>query len=334
MEIKIRQNINGKYLPIILAVLSVICAFLGGLVGDILVALSGAILALVFLVDGTKIRLWFVLSSAAIIATNVAIDIYFGALVSVYSLEVIAIALIIALCFKLGVSKAVTAGILTVALSLFILLGLYLSGAASAGSFLLEDVIRFYSEYAAKLQEMLEAELAAIMERYSEQLGASGMTEVDYVSTLVLSLKRSLLSVLIVISFALSGIALKMFSLVCVSVSEDTKPILRWRFITSNTFAYFYIAVFFLGAFLSASDDALALTVATLNTVLMFVYAYIGFGVCRAMLRRRFSGIMSFIVLILAMLLLSSLAVQVLSILGVFTVINVNKAAKGNGESK
>ena len=326
MKIILKENLNRKSMLAVIGIIAVVSSFLSALVGDALVTLSGAALAVVFLLDTSRWRLWSVGWSAVIAAINIALNIYYGALLSVYSLLTVLVAVVISISFSLNASKATCSAIITVLFSSFLLVGVYLYGAAEAGSYDPAEVIEFYSAYISALKDTISAEMSAVTEQYSAELGTVGLTDEEYLDTLILAIRNSAVGILIVIGFALSGITLKLFSAFASALSDYPSPLFKWRFITGNLFAYLYIVLFFLSAFLGSSTDAFAITVSTLNTVYMFVYAYLGFGVARAIVARRFSGALSFILLIVLMVMLSSFAIQALSLLGVFTTIKFNKA--------
>lgn len=123
------------------------------------------------------------------------------------------------------------------------------------------------------------------------------------------------------------GITFKVFGLIVYNYSEDESHIIRWRFMTSNVFCIFYIALAVTSLFASGKDT-FTISVANLYAVFNFVYAYIGYNFVTALLAQRTRVAVARIIVIAAVVFASSLAIQILAIGGVIFMFLCNKAAK------
>ena len=142
-------------------------------------------------------------------------------------------------------------------------------------------------------------------------------------------LVMSIIPMLILLSFALSGFSLKLFSRITVKYSGDDGAVDGWDFKTSNTVAYFYIAVSVFAALNAFNGSVFDYTLIALDTVFSAVFAYIGIKSCyRFLVSRGRSSFFSVALLAIVFVLLSSIAVSAFSYLGVFVNIIMNKAEK------
>ena len=80
--------------------------------------------------------------------------------------------------------------------------------------------------------------------------------------------------------------------------------------------------------FISSIDSALAIAAFNLYYIFMVIYAYIGFNVLLEILKRRYSTIVSILMLAFALLIFSSLAIQLIAVVGVIFTIRKNNEAK------
>jgi hypothetical protein len=142
------------------------------------------------------------------------------------------------------------------------------------------------------------------------------------------TLINSLISVIVICGFLIAGVTFKIFGALVGRIDNEPSVVYNWRFSTSNVFAYFYIAVMLLSLFLGVSTDIFSLTVSNLYNVLSAVYAYIGYNYVSAMLinspRRGFMKV----ILIFALFSATSLAIGILSVMGVIFTFSHNKIKK------
>ena len=120
------------------------------------------------------------------------------------------------------------------------------------------------------------------------------------------------------------GFTMKIFTAISARLAEDNRHVLCWRFSTTNIFAYFYVALVFISMFTSSGTGVFALTVANLYNIFMIIYAYIGFNFALASLSVKMKPVVAFLLIIVAVSLLASFAVSLLSMLGVFFTLRNN----------
>ena len=144
------------------------------------------------------------------------------------------------------------------------------------------------------------------------------------------SLISALIPTLFVISFFISGVALKTFTSCLRKISDKDSRIFTWEFSTNSFLAYFYIILAIVNLFTGSSDSTFAFVVSSLSMILMFVYAYLGMKFINSFLREKIGKTPSLIVIGIALLVFSSFALTLLSYIGVYYTITINKIFKNN----
>jgi hypothetical protein len=133
------------------------------------------------------------------------------------------------------------------------------------------------------------------------------------------------ISYIVIVGFVLVGISMKTFDAVFSRIAEDKSPVISWRFMTSNVFAYFYIILVVLSILTSMSNGVLGIAVGNLYNIFMVVYAYVGFNYAVAVLSIKFKPSTSIIILLVITLLAMSMALGLLAMFGVLFTIRKNK---------
>ena len=137
---------------------------------------------------------------------------------------------------------------------------------------------------------------------------------------------------MIITVFLLVGIAFKIFSFNVRKYSADEKKINSWNFGVSNAVAYFYVAISVLSIFTSGFDGVFPMSVATIDSVLCAVLAYIGFAFVYNLISLRRSPIFAVMAIVIASIIFSSAAFKVLSFIGVYYTIAANRVIKSRGK--
>ena len=108
-----------------------------------------------------------------------------------------------------------------------------------------------------------------------------------------------------------------------------------WRFMPTPIFAYFYAIIGVSIMFVQNTTDVLGITLFNLEYIFMFIFAYVGFNFISAALARKISPLIAFSICAVAIVLLSSFAIQILSYVGVMFVLVKDKQEKfGKMDSK
>ena len=254
----------------------------------------------------------------------------------IYSIEAISyfiVALIIYYCVKYNKSKGETAFWTSLAILICfvvsaILLLYELSLSAGYTSF-----VSFFSERYQEYKELfLETVTSFVYEGDNGSLSfAFNLYEAEM---LFRELIIYVVPITFLLSFLLSGITLKLFVRAVERNSDEKCEINAWNFAVSNMVSYFYIVLAFIALVAVSDGSTFSFVIFTLNTIFVAVFAYIGIKSLYYIIISKGRGkVFAFILIVLAILLLSSLAFQLLSYFGVIINILTNKviSKKRNG---
>jgi len=320
MKAELSSKLSYKSSVSALAVLSVICGISTSFLGVIAMPLGAAILA-VLMIYSKRIYIP-ALASSAILALNTVIGVLQGEYIPLLSIETILFAVIIAFAYRKGTTKGETAFWLTALASFMIVFTLILEAVYATGEVSLSAIKDYYLEiYSAFKNEFIN-----VLTGMTTSLG-NGSSEVminpDDAELIFNSLVNSLISLVIILGFLITGVTFKVFSAIVGHLDKEPTTIYNWRFYTPNSFVYFFIGVLALSLFVGTGTDAFSVTVANINTVLTAVYAYIGFNYVSVMLSGFKRPRLMRIFLIIALFFATSIAFSILSVFGiVFTLIN------------
>ena len=325
MERKLKPELSQLKVLTILSVLSVAFGVLSAFFGDLMICAAGALLAAVIVFEQNKRKIFSIATSVVLVISNIICFVPFGTF-SLYAPEAIALAFIIALTFKYNFRKSTVAALLTATAVFFTLLTLIAFPMIEKLSFNFDAVKEFYTQ----MFESARADFISGVEKMLSSVSYHNQTAEQIMSTEDIgavfdSFVNSLVSVVVIIGFLISGIALKIFSAVTNAISDNSVKHDEWRFTTTSLFAYFYIVLFIISTFIGLQSDAFSLTVINLYNIFMFVYAYVGLRAVYSMLRARKSFLFTVLILALAFMFLSVMSVQLLSTIGAAMTIITNK---------
>jgi hypothetical protein len=282
-----------------------------------------AILALIFLVDDERRKVGIIASVSLVIINVLAVVLKLS--FSLFSIESIAMAVLLYISFGRKWNKAESALVLTAVCALFTVANLVLIPMAERNTLDFGEVVQYYEELIDTLRLMF---VETAMEAYGQVLAGSGIELTEYLLTQLYNQQLSMIiSYIVIICFAVVGIAMKLFSILYARIANDSSPVIYWRFITTSVFAYFYIALMFLSVFTSTSTGVLGIAIGNLYNIFLVVYAYVGFNQAVAMLTIKFRPIVAMLIAIAVTLLAMSLALQLLAVLGVLYTIRKNREA-------
>ena len=323
MDIKLKSSLTNKKTLLILSLLSILLGLISVAIGDILLPLMVAVLAMIFLVDDER-RIYFIVTSSVLAILNIAaIVLKIG--LTLFAFEGIALAALLAICFMKKSDKAETSLVMTTVCIGFTIVNLVMLPMIELNTFDFGMVADYYLEMVDSLRE---AFVQTAMEAYGQILASGGIEISESIVTELYNHQLTMaISYIVIICFAVVGIAMKLFAKLYTRLCEDNSPVIYWRFRTTSVFAYFYIALMFLSVFTSTSGGVLGITIGNLYNIFLIVYAYIGFNQAVAMLSVKVRPAVAILIIVVVTVVAMSFALQLLAVLGVLYTIRKNREA-------
>ena len=93
-----------------------------------------------------------------------------------------------------------------------------------------------------------------------------------------------------------------------------------------------YLVLVLISFFMSSGTDTLSITVANLYSIFAVVFAYSGFGYLYRILSAKRGPVFAVLILVVGTLVLSSVAITLLSVFGVIFTITYNKQLTGKSD--
>ena len=323
MDIKLKSSLTNKKTLLILSLLSILLGLISVAIGDILLPLMVAVLTMIFLVDDER-RIYFIVTSSVLAILNIAaIVLKIG--LTLFAFEGIALAALLAACFMKKSDKAEASLIMTAVCAGFTFVNLVILPMIELNTFDFGMVADYYLEMVDSLRE---AFVETAMEAYGQILASGGIEISESIVTELYNHQLTMaISYIVIICFAVVGIAMKLFAKLYTRLCEDNSPVIYWRFRTTSVFAYFYIALMFLSIFTSTSGGVLGITIGNLYNIFLIVYAYIGFNQAVAMLSVKVRPAVAILIIVVVTVVAMSFALQLLAVLGVLYTIRKNREA-------
>ena len=310
-------------LPYVIAALSVVFGIISVFLSDIFAVLAVAYLAATMVFDKTPRLLLSLGASLLIVVANVLCLVFTDTSILSGFLTVAA-GSVIAAAFRLHRSKNECVLISVTVVSLFTVGSMLLLFMRAAGSFSISAAMEVYDSVYESLKNDFINRIGDITAGMGNSTAEVVISSED-IAMMFDSVANLGIAMIIILSFAIVGISFKLFTRVVASYAKDGSIIRDWRFCPSGVFGYFYIALYLISIFLG-EPSAFSLTVMNLYYVFMVVFAYLGYGVTVAFLSQVRSSTFAYLSVIAALVLFSSIAIQILSLVGVFFAINHGKA--------
>lgn len=306
------------------SLITVACGAVSGFFGDAMMPVAAALLAYVTLIDSSPKKAVSILTATVTAVASVILFYLLNGFWSPVGIEIVAVAVVLWYTYSRNISKAGSAAISTAVIAIFAVLSLALLAMGLEKEYSIAAVSRFYTELYSAMREYFVTQIDTFLESYMSANNGTPSLAIN-AEELFDAMASVMISVFIITAFFLAGFTYKIFGLITLRFAEDKEKSLKWRFVTPSLYAYFYIVLIILQLLVGASDDVLAIAVINLYNVFMFVYAYVGFNCAHAMLLTRRSSGFAWLILILATVTFSSLAIQILSMLGVIFTLQYNK---------
>ena len=315
MNIDLKLKFNYRNTVFLFSALTVLFGAIGisyKAFGIVLIPLISSFLAILFCVEKKKAA--FIITSAILIVVEIISSVvtYYN----VISLSSISLALIIAICYLKGIKKSEGALYSTIAIFLFgiLIASLYVMGKTNNYSFasVYDEFILAYDNYKLDV-------ISRISEIPDNMKGNSDLFTPQYITLLFDAFLDCIIAFGVILSFLIVGVTYKIFTKLLHVYSKDTDKVLSFDFIPSKAFAYFYFIVAIISAFTAKDTGSLSISIMNLFLIFEIVFAYFGFKFVTTIftLRKQKSGFTPIIILLLV-LVFSSLAVQLLAIVGAF----------------
>ena len=289
--------------------------------GDVLSPVICALLSLLFTFERKEKRILSCVVSSALIIMNIAGLFLFDGFCSFFGFFAVLFGVITYLFFTRGIGKTDCVVALTSVGTVFVALAFVYFAMSFTGNYTLSAISEFVLLLRTAFEKIMSESLAsmiATMPEAEEQLSEM----LSRVGVIFDSLKVASLSFAVIIGFISCGISLKLYSFIVYKISDIGEKVFSWKFKTSRIFAYFYIALSLATIFMTSSASVFSVATANLYNIFMVVYAYLGFNFAVYLLSFRRSKAFSFFVIIIAILLFTTFAIEILSFMGVLYTIN------------
>ena len=317
MQISLSDKFKTQPTIIVFSALSIL--FMAAsllLIGELMLPLAVATMAIVFVLENGKRRIFSIVIPAVAIAADVIIHGTFSYL----ALEATILAVIIAMFFLRG-SKAECSFWLTLTVFIFSLFSMALLAYSETNTF---DVDAFIDYYIG-LYETAEALMLAAFEEAMATAGTGidGISGIDssLIPTLLSRIASLIPSIIIVCGFVIGGVSLKIFSAILrlICDEESRVRISAWRFVLPKTMyvAFWVSAALNLIAGLLGDSGMFSIVVSNVYNVLLYVFVYVGLGVVvsflTALFKKRSRAIFA---MVAAFILLGALAIELIAYFG------------------
>ena len=257
----------------------------------------------------------------------VGVEILFYGFYSCNCLFAIAIGFVIYFSAKRRFGKWESAYVVTAIYALLFLVSFFLAVVLATGKFSVSAVTDYYQSFFDTLRNGVVEFLLTLSAPASD--GSVNLIFNEQTANQACnSIFGLIVAYVLIIAFFLAGISFKTYSSLVIRYAKETEPMLSWRFSPSPFFAYTYCIVTVIHFFSSGEIGIFSMTVSTLYLLLMVAFAYVGLLFVNAYLSYRFNRGAAKVLLIIAVLLFSSLAIELLSFVGVFIVIMSGKFSK------
>jgi len=325
MKSDLRKDLNYKKVLLGLVLFSILFGALSVFIGELFIPMYVGVLGAVMLFEKGK----FKPLSIACVLSVLGVSVLTFSYTPVIALLAPTVAFLIAFFYKTDRSKGECAGYSVVIFTLMLVLSLALLAMIETKEFSLSAVKEYYLRLYDSLGNYIQKAFDQMLEGIPEGSEGVAATE-EYATLLLTTFVNSLPSLIVICAFLIVGASMKVFGFVVSRFTARPTALYRWRFSTSSPFVYFYLALFVLSIF-AGGVDVFGIAVLNLYNVFTAVYAYIGFNFLRALLMMKKSAFFSTFILILSVVLLSSIALTVLAMFGVYFTIAKNKAKGKEG---
>lgn len=323
MKTELKKSLSFKKTSLILSFLSI---FFGGLclvVGEISMPFLVATLSCLFLFDKTD-RHYFAIATAVFVLLENIICFILGMAVTAFAPCAIILSLVLSFSYEKAENKSDASFLMTLIYSLFGVLTVVLFAMILTNEYTIESVLTFYGSIVDRLRE---ESVTLLREAYA----LAGMEiETDLLYDLFDSQLKMIISFVLIGSFFVVGVAIKMFDFIVRKLDSDEEKASSWSFALTNIYGYAYAAIMLASIFINDTDSIFSVCVLNLYNFLLIVFAYVGFKHLGAFLKTKLRPFATYAIMIFVLLAFGSFALQLLSAIGVVYTIRTNNASKSS----
>lgn len=321
MQIPLKHCVRYNKMMVSLSVLTSVAVLACICFGYIALPFAAGMYATLLIYDSKKII------SAALPIAFFVLNVFLSGIFSLEAVAYVIIGLMISSMYKRGVSKAEAAFWVSLTTVLLFVCSLILFAFNSMGKTELSAIKEFYIGLYNESKTVFIDFIVSVGD--SLESGHSLAYNVYEAELVFNQLMFAIIPMTMVFAFAIAGISLKILSCEIRKYSGVESGIDLWSFRTPNLVAWFYVAISVMCLFATPDGSVFAGTITVLNTLFSVVFAYLGVSFVYSLMRYTGKGtVFSTAVLVIAFLLLSSFAVQILSYIGVFINVITNKALR------
>ncbi|MBE6635061.1 MAG: hypothetical protein E7617_02505 [Ruminococcaceae bacterium] len=317
---ELKDSYSYTVAMLLLSVLTFIFGIAFAVFGELLLPFATASAAALFVFENPGRRIL----SFAIPAITLVIAFVMNGFYAIICVEYIILALLLALLYSKGISKAECVTYMTLVTAVFMVLALYLGAGKATGNFTFEAVSDFYSDIYARLR-------APIVEFISSRkISLPDGTLENYMSIeeagyLFDSFAKLLPAMLGVASLVITAIALKLFTAFLFRLSRYGILKSFAFFMPSPITAYAYVAVAILSSFVGINAGWFAVAIANASEIMMIVFAFIGFNYLNALARMSSGRSTMYFIVAAAIIMFGGAALQLLGFIGAWFAIKTDK---------
>lgn len=324
MKFKLSDKRSYKKTVLLLFISSLVFSALTVLFGELLLPLGATALGMLMLVEENKHPL-----SSIAAAVAVALSFIPGSFPSSLGIGLVLCSFALFLAGKAFITKCDAAIVLTMIVSCVMIFSVFFFVFKITGDYSFDTALNHMEQFYLAFKQEL-AEQMILSYSMMPELSELALSE-DIVFELIDEVMNYAISLVLVAAFFISGVTLKLFTLIMSWLHDKSDEVKNWRFVTPSVFAYFYISLF-LASSLVTGDGVVEIAILNLSNLFMFVYAYVGLKSVYAMLRSKKSAVFSSVVLTIALFTFFGFALNVLSVVGVVSTVRYNKSqAKNSG---
>jgi len=313
--------LNVKRKPIatliILCLLAAASSLMASLLfGELILPVASAFLGALFVFDSGNKRVISIITSLVIIA----VDLILSEGISYVGIEIFAVALIIAVAARRGVSKAECAFWVTFTVTAFILVAMILAAYVDMKTISFDSFLDYYIELAESLREAFVSGALKVLSSAGDTAPKISAEDLAVAFDSMLSI---VFSTAVIFAFFLAGVTLKLFSLLISSCGDDSakKQMTEWRFHIEGLLNYVFWVLALISIFIGSTDSVFAVVIINLYNIFLFVFAYIGLKVVGYLLSELFKNrVLAALAIVGGLVVFSTLAVELLAYFGAASV--------------
>ena len=318
MEKPMQISLSQKYkiLPtlLVLGAIALAASVLSILaLGELMIPIAAAALSAIIVLERGRAPVFSIVLPALIIA----LDVFCRGAMSYLSLEITVLALILALGF-IRTPKSECAFWMTATSVIFTVVSLALSAFAETGTLSLDSFVNFY----VGIYEEIEDSFVKAFPEMSAAFGISSeLADASTASALLRAMASMIPSVAIILAFAISGVTIKLQTLILGIVCDDEGKgkLAGWRFALAPVvyYAFWIVLVLHFLVDVLGTVGAYAIAVTNIYNVLLYVFAYVGLGIVVSMLTMLFKRrSLAILATVLALVIFSGLAIELIAYFG------------------